>query len=59
MKLVSMYSCKLYASDGRLSHVNQVRELMKQRGLRKSPGCSQVAMDIGDDISLPKVASLW
>ncbi|KAL0003761.1 hypothetical protein SO802_011322 [Lithocarpus litseifolius] len=50
--------CNLYASDGRWSQVNQVRELMKQRGLRKSPGCSQVEMDISDDISLPKFASL-
>nr|POE55707.1 pentatricopeptide repeat-containing protein, mitochondrial [Quercus suber] len=59
MKLVTMYSCNLYASDGRWSQVKQVRELMKQRGLRKSPGRSQVEMDISDDISLPKVALLW
>ncbi|KAE8666045.1 T-box transcription factor TBX5, putative isoform 1 [Hibiscus syriacus] len=30
----------LYASDGRWAQVNQVRELMKQRGLSKDPGCS-------------------
>ena len=59
MKLVTMYSCNLYASDGRWSQVNQVRELMKQSGLRKSPRHSQVEMDISDDISLPKVALLW
>ena len=50
--------CNLYASDGRWSQVNQVRELMKQRGLSKSPGCSLVEMDIIDDISPAKVASL-
>ena len=50
--------CNLYASDGRWSQVNQVRELMKQSGLRKSPGHSQVEIDISDDISLPKVALL-
>ena len=41
--------CNLYASDGRWSQVNQVRELMKQRGLRKSHGCSQVEMDISEE----------
>lgn len=37
--------CNLYASDGRWSQVNQVRELMKQRGLSKSQAYSQVQMD--------------
>jgi pentatricopeptide repeat protein len=50
--------CNLYASDGRWSQVNQVRELMKQRRLRKSPARSLVEMDISDDFSFAKVASL-
>jgi pentatricopeptide repeat protein len=50
--------CNLYASDGRWSQVNRVRELMKQRGLSKYPGCSLVEMDISDDISPARVASL-
>ncbi|KAB1208072.1 hypothetical protein CJ030_MR7G003004 [Morella rubra] len=51
--------CNLYASDGRWSQVNQVRELMKHRGLSKSPAFSLVEMDnISEDISTAKVASL-
>ncbi|XP_021807415.1 pentatricopeptide repeat-containing protein At2g03380, mitochondrial [Prunus avium] len=46
----------LYASDGRWSQVNQVRELMKQRGLSKSLAYSQVEMDIRNDIAPVKVA---
>ncbi|KAK9277302.1 hypothetical protein L1049_006842 [Liquidambar formosana] len=46
----------LYASDGRWCQANQVRELMKQRGLSKSPGCSLVDMDIDNDFSPPRVA---
>ncbi|XP_031249897.1 pentatricopeptide repeat-containing protein At2g03380, mitochondrial-like [Pistacia vera] len=45
----------LYASDGRWSQVNQVRELM--RGLSKSPGCSRVDLDVADDFSCSRVAS--
>lgn len=48
----------LYASDGRWIQVNQVRELMKQKGLNKSPGCSQVDLDSTNDFSFPRVASL-
>ncbi|KAF7809067.1 pentatricopeptide repeat-containing protein [Senna tora] len=40
----------LYASDGRWSQVKQVRELMKQKGLNKVPGCSVVQMDINNDL---------
>ncbi|KAF5449557.1 hypothetical protein F2P56_029989 [Juglans regia] len=50
--------CNLYASDGRWSQVNQMRELMKQRGLSKSPGCSLLEMDICADNSTAKVATL-
>ncbi|KDP41265.1 hypothetical protein JCGZ_15672 [Jatropha curcas] len=50
--------CNSYASDGRWNRVKEVRELMKQRGLTKSPGCSLMEMDIGYDFSLPRVASL-
>ncbi|BBH07473.1 Tetratricopeptide repeat-like superfamily protein [Prunus dulcis] len=46
----------LYASDGRWSGVNQVRELMKQRGLSKSLAYSQVEMDIRNDIAPVKEA---
>ncbi|KAL5553689.1 hypothetical protein UlMin_041090 [Ulmus minor] len=46
----------LYASDGRWSQVNQVRELMKQRELIKSPGHSLVEMDIRNDISPLRVS---
>lgn len=48
----------LYASDGRWIRVNQVRELMKQRGLSKSPGCSLVDLDIANDFSFSRVVSL-
>ena len=48
----------LYASVGRWSKVDQVRELMKQKGFSKSPGCSSVEMDICDDISDARVACL-
>ncbi|XP_057509100.1 pentatricopeptide repeat-containing protein At2g03380, mitochondrial [Actinidia eriantha] len=50
--------CNLYTSSGRWNQANQVRELMKRRGLIKSPGRSQVEMDIFDDFSPPRVASL-
>eukprot|EP00257_Ricinus_communis_P023091 XP_015582993.1 pentatricopeptide repeat-containing protein At2g03380, mitochondrial [Ricinus communis] len=50
--------CNLYASDGRWNQVKQVRELMKQRGLIKSPGYSVMETDIGYDFSLPRAASL-
>ncbi|KAF3431540.1 hypothetical protein FNV43_RR26271 [Rhamnella rubrinervis] len=46
----------LYASNGRWNQVNQVRELMRQRGFNKSPGCSMVEMDIRNDISTARVA---
>lgn len=46
----------LYASDGRWSQVKQVRELMKQRGLNKVPGCSIVQMDLSNDVYV-KVAA--
>ncbi|XP_016462818.1 pentatricopeptide repeat-containing protein At2g03380, mitochondrial-like [Nicotiana tabacum] len=39
----------LYASDGRWSQAYQMRELMKSKGLNKSPGCSQVNMDCEND----------
>ncbi|KAF5727163.1 Pentatricopeptide repeat superfamily protein [Tripterygium wilfordii] len=48
----------LYASDGRWSQVNEMRELMKQRGLSKSPGYSQVGMDIDNGLTFSRVASL-
>ncbi|KAJ7953876.1 Pentatricopeptide repeat-containing protein [Quillaja saponaria] len=47
----------LYASDGRWSHVKQVRELMRERGLNKAPGYSLVEMDINCDFSYEKIAS--
>ncbi|XP_059655755.1 pentatricopeptide repeat-containing protein At2g03380, mitochondrial [Cornus florida] len=48
----------LYASDRRWSQVNQVRELMKERGLSKSAGSSQVEMDVGTHFSPLQVACL-
>ncbi|KAK7362414.1 hypothetical protein VNO77_04525 [Canavalia gladiata] len=39
----------LYASDGRWGMVKQVREMIKQRGLNKVPGCSLVEMDLNND----------
>ncbi|KAL5826309.1 hypothetical protein ACOSQ4_018106 [Xanthoceras sorbifolium] len=48
----------LYALDGRWSQVKQIRELMTQRGLSKSPGCSVVDLDGANDFSFSRVASL-
>ncbi|OMO71909.1 hypothetical protein COLO4_27937 [Corchorus olitorius] len=48
----------LYASDGRWTQVNQVRELMKQRGLSKDPGCSITGMDTIKDLSYSSLACL-
>ncbi|KAK7317954.1 hypothetical protein RJT34_02606 [Clitoria ternatea] len=47
----------LYASDGRWGMVKQVREMIKQRGLNKVPGCSLVEMDLSNDTHA-KVAAL-
>ncbi|KAJ9174203.1 hypothetical protein P3X46_017254 [Hevea brasiliensis] len=49
--------CNLYASDGRWNQVKEVRELMKHKGLIKTPGCSLMEMDTDYDFSLPRVAS--
>ncbi|KAK9116586.1 hypothetical protein Sjap_015533 [Stephania japonica] len=38
----------LYALDGRWDKVNQMRELMKEKGLNKCPGSSFVEMDDND-----------
>ncbi|XWS34159.1 hypothetical protein CRYUN_Cryun21dG0016200 [Craigia yunnanensis] len=48
----------LYALDGRWTQVNQVRELMKQRGLSKVPGCSISQRDTNKDLSFSRVACL-
>ncbi|KAH7847552.1 hypothetical protein Vadar_027472 [Vaccinium darrowii] len=48
----------LYTSSGRWHQANQVRELMKKRGLIKSPGCSRVDMEMEENFSPPRVASL-
>ena len=48
----------LYALDGRWTQVNQVRELMKQRGLSKVPGCSITQKDTNKDLSFSRVACL-
>ncbi|XP_057947983.1 pentatricopeptide repeat-containing protein At2g03380, mitochondrial [Malania oleifera] len=48
----------LYASDGRWNQANQVRQLMKKRGLSKSPGSSLVGPDIHDESSSLRLASL-
>ncbi|KAM7250717.1 hypothetical protein ACFE04_022600 [Oxalis oulophora] len=49
----------LYASDGRWSQVNQVREMMKQKGLSKSPGCSYTDTDMNNvNFSFSRAASL-
>ncbi|KAE8716110.1 Pentatricopeptide repeat-containing protein [Hibiscus syriacus] len=48
----------LYASDGRWAQVNQVRELMKQRGLSKDPGCSITEMETNKHLSFARVACL-
>ncbi|TKY58925.1 Pentatricopeptide repeat-containing protein mitochondrial [Spatholobus suberectus] len=47
----------LYASDGRWGMVKQVREMIKQTGLNKVPGCSLVEMDLNND-GYAKVAVL-
>ncbi|KAK7251924.1 hypothetical protein RIF29_35538 [Crotalaria pallida] len=47
----------LYASDGRWGQVKQVREMIRERGMNKVPGCSLMEMDIKDDI-YAKVASI-
>lgn len=41
---------KLYASDGRWEKANEIRNLMKQRGLSKSPGWSSTEMDTYDQL---------
>ncbi|KAG4116375.1 hypothetical protein ERO13_D12G165700v2 [Gossypium hirsutum] len=46
----------LYALDGRWSQVNEVRELMKQRGLSKDPGCSITEMENNNTLSFSGVA---
>ncbi|KAF9626491.1 hypothetical protein IFM89_034425 [Coptis chinensis] len=43
----------LYASDGRWEQVNHMRELMKQQGLSKTPGCSLVQMENREDVITP------
>ncbi|KAL2906675.1 hypothetical protein RDABS01_005385 [Bienertia sinuspersici] len=37
--------CKLYALDGRWDKADEIRKLMKERGLSKSPGWSSSEMD--------------
>ncbi|KAF7123328.1 hypothetical protein RHSIM_Rhsim12G0076900 [Rhododendron simsii] len=46
----------LYTSSGRWNQANQVRELMKKRGLIKSPGCSHVEMEIEENFPPLRVA---
>lgn len=46
----------LYASKGRWSEASQLRGSMKKRGLRKSPGSSQVGLNI-NEIYSQKMAS--
>ncbi|MED6194427.1 hypothetical protein PIB30_028457 [Stylosanthes scabra] len=46
----------LYASDGRWGMVKEVREMIKQRGLSKVPGCSSVKMGINHQCA--KVATI-
>ncbi|KAL3751559.1 hypothetical protein ACJRO7_012398 [Eucalyptus globulus] len=48
----------LSASDGRWSRVNYFTELMEEKGLKKSPGCSMVEMDAGDKFSAVRVATV-
>ncbi|KAI8527550.1 hypothetical protein RHMOL_Rhmol12G0083600 [Rhododendron molle] len=48
----------LYTSSGRWNQANQVRELMKKRGLIKSPGRSHVEMEIEENFPPLRVASL-
>ncbi|MED6187879.1 hypothetical protein PIB30_080709 [Stylosanthes scabra] len=47
----------LYASDGRWGMVKEVREMIKQRGLSKVPGCSSVKMGINNN-QCAKVAAI-
>ncbi|KAF8040439.1 hypothetical protein BT93_B2614 [Corymbia citriodora subsp. variegata] len=48
----------LSASDGRWSQVNYFTELMEEKGLKKSPGCSMVEMGAGDKFSAARVATV-
>ncbi|KAL3501474.1 hypothetical protein ACH5RR_035923 [Cinchona calisaya] len=48
----------LYASDGRWNQAHQMRHLMRTKGLRKSPGFSNLNVDIESDFYSPRVASL-
>lgn len=48
----------LYTSSGRWNQANQIRELMKKRGLIKSPGCSYIEMETEENFPPPRVASL-
>lgn len=49
---------KLYASDGRWDKANEVRKLMKDRGLSKSPGWSSSEMDNCDQLRSLQVSSV-
>lgn len=48
----------LSASHGRWSRVNYFTELMEEKGLKKSPGCSMVEMDARDKFSAARVATV-
>ncbi|XP_073048429.1 pentatricopeptide repeat-containing protein At2g03380, mitochondrial [Primulina eburnea] len=47
----------LYASKGRWSEASQLRDSMKKRGLRKSPGSSQVGLHLINELYSPNMAS--
>ncbi|XP_072974282.1 pentatricopeptide repeat-containing protein At3g49710 [Typha angustifolia] len=55
----------MYASTGRWEEVATVRKLMKDRGVRKKPGCSWIELGnvihvfVADDVSHPRILDVY
>ncbi|XP_026659326.1 pentatricopeptide repeat-containing protein At3g49710 [Phoenix dactylifera] len=55
----------MYASTGRWDEVATVRKLMKDRGVRKKPGCSWIEVEkrihvfVADDVSHPRIKEIY
>ncbi|CAL9116028.1 unnamed protein product [Musa textilis] len=55
----------MYASTGRWDEFATVRKLMKDRGVRKKPGCSWIELDkkihvfVADDVTHPRIKDVY
>ncbi|OAY63654.1 Pentatricopeptide repeat-containing protein [Ananas comosus] len=55
----------MHASSGRWEEVAKVRKLMKDRGVRKKPGCSWIELNktihvfVADDVSHPRIKEVY